>query len=298
MKALFLTVLLSRSCLLMAQMTPQFLMPIWFKDAVGNTDTVWVGGDPGASSSNTNTQFGEVELTEPFDSTFEVRLVHGDYNWLFKQYKKVVEHNDSPGSCYLGAGTNIFIHAKYWPVTISWDTTYLVDNYPCNINMVLTPDFRTFVFQNWYEARVIYCMMTRTSVTEDFGYETEIEDMWLHHDFEIEGQGQKTLHGLYFAGFWDAPYCYTTLDSHEEPPNASMGLMPNPANEEVEVQSGNQSIKAIQVLDFMGKTKKSVKLDGQTAAKLSTQAWLPGLYFLKITTAGNREFVQKLVVSH
>jgi hypothetical protein len=51
-------------------------MPIWFEGAIGNRDTIWVGSDVAASSQQIKPQFGEVELTAPFDSVFEVRGVN------------------------------------------------------------------------------------------------------------------------------------------------------------------------------------------------------------------------------
>ena len=169
MKTSLISLFVCLTHLASAQQQPQFIMPVWFEDAMGNRDTIWVGGDPTASYDNINSQFGEVEILAPFDSVFEVRAVHGfDDDW--KTSKIIVEGTDSPGGCILPAHTRLMIHAKYLPVTISWDTTYLLDNYPCNINTVLTPDQLVFLLQNWYDARIIHCMMTRESI--------EIEDLF------------------------------------------------------------------------------------------------------------------------
>lgn len=193
--------------------TPQFIIPIWFEDALGNKDTVWVGGDPAASYSEINTQFGEVEITNPFDSVFEVRAVHtDDSNW--RTSKSIIEGTDTPGQCILPSGTRLMMYVKYPPVHISWDTTLLLENYPCNINTILTPDQYVFLLQNWYEARIIHCMMTKDSIEIDNLSPIPPPDQ-LEHPFEVEGLGVKVIPGLWFTGFWDSPHCYTTLPTSD-----------------------------------------------------------------------------------
>jgi hypothetical protein len=228
MKNLFVLAFYCHSLLLTAQQ-PQFIMPIWFEDAIGNKDTVWVGGDPNASYQNINAQFGEVAITTPFDSVFEVRAVHtDDSNW--KTSEIVIEGNDTPGHCYLPARTRIMFNAKYPPVKISWDTLLLKSNYPCNINTILTPDQKAFLLQNWYEADIIYCMMTQSNTQIDDLFPIQPPDQ-LQHMFEVEGIGMKKLPGLWYSGFWDAPYCYTALSDAEPVFETFIKISPNPATE-------------------------------------------------------------------
>lgn len=289
------------SSLMQAQnQQPQFIMPLWFEDALGNKDTIWVGGDPSASSQQINPQFGEVAINTPFDSVFEVRGVHGDdYDW--EQSKIIVEYNEMPGFCFLQAHTQIMIHSLHLPVKISWDTTILATNSPCHINTYLTPDFLRFVFPNWYEVRVIYCMMTRDHIYDDFEY-SEFpsimgfgpEDMFLRHEFEVQGSGVKNLPGLWFSGAWDAPYCYTLLDAtgpQGAPP--PMKLTPNPAGEVVHIESG-RSMRRLLLRDLQGATLADHACeDYQTT--LSLRDYPPGMYVLSVVHADGSLQTRKLV---
>lgn len=292
-----LVAFLTSCCLgvLSAQQQPQFVMPIWFEDSLGNRDTVWVGGDPTASYSNINTQFGEVEITTPFDSIFEVRAVHADDNdW--KTSKTIIEGTDAPGQCILPSGTRLMIHAKYPPVKISWDTTILASNYPCNINTILTPDMLVFLLQNWYEARIIYCMMTRDSIA--------IENLVpfppphrLEHPFEVQGQGVKVLPGLWFTGFWDFPHCYTTLPTAEADLEEHILLSPNPVSSHVRLsnQSGFEII-TLRVVELSGQTVYSFpnKNMGEQI-DIPMEGLRPGFYFVQIVLVNGRMITKKII---
>lgn len=287
--------LLASCCMgiLSAQQQPQFVMPIWFEDGLGNRDTVWVGGDPNASSQNMNPQFGEVAITTPFDSVFEVRAVHrNDSNW--NTSKIIIESNTSFSECYLPAQTRIIIHAKYLPVIISWDTTLLATNYPCNINTILTPDQYVFLLQNWYEARIIHCMMTKNSV--------EIEDLFpipppdqLEHPFEVEGQGLKMLSGLWFTGFWDSPHCYTTLPTSEVDLQRQILLSPNPVNSHLRVsnQSGFEVIM-VRIISASGQTVYSYPKKGEWG-DIPMDGLMAGVYFVQTVLENGRTVTKKVI---
>jgi len=64
---------------LYAQNTPYFDMVLYFEDAVGNRDSVSFGYDQDASS-NLDIEWGEEEITAPFDAIFEVRIAEPTIN--------------------------------------------------------------------------------------------------------------------------------------------------------------------------------------------------------------------------
>ena len=272
---------------------PQFIMPIWFEDSIGNRDTVWVGGDPTASSQNLNPQFGEIALTSPFDSVFEVRAVHGDdTDW--ETSKITIEYNDAPGQCFLAPRTRIMIHSKYPPVKIYWDTTTLATNYPCNINTILTPDQFAFLLQNWYEARIIYCMMTRDSI--------EIENLFpipppdqLEHPFEVEGYGVKVLPGLWFAGFWDFPHCYTTLHVSDIDLQTQVAVSPNPAKaHSTLINYSGLAIRTVQINNLAGQTAYSCSAKGDSV-QLPLEGLRPGFYFIQTIFSNGITVTKKII---
>ncbi|MCS6928631.1 MAG: T9SS type A sorting domain-containing protein [Saprospiraceae bacterium] len=295
MRTLFIFLAGCCTTVLMAQQQPQFIMPIWFEDSRGNKDTVWVGGDPSASSQNINPQFGEIAITAPFDSVFEVRAVHtDDGNW--KTSKTIVELNDSPGQCYLPASTRLMFHVKYPPVKISWDTTILATNYPCNINTILTPDQFVSLLENWYEARIIHCMMTRQSIEISNLFPIPPPDQ-LEHPFEVEGEGIKVLPGLWFVGFWDFPHCYTTLSSSEVDLQQQVVVSPNPVKDYLRIS--NQS-----GLDVT--SVRVVRLDGQTVylwvdnnrndwIETPTNGLASGFYFVQVVLENGVMITRKII---
>ncbi|TAK32830.1 MAG: T9SS type A sorting domain-containing protein [Saprospiraceae bacterium] len=297
MKSLTLIFAICWASILSAQQ-PQFIMPIWFEDAVGNKDTIWVGGDPSASSQNLNPQFGEVAIDSPFDSIFEVRAVHDDdQDWVTS--KVIIEHHDSPGQCYL-PHSRIMINSKNQPVKISWDTMQLITNYPCNINTFLSPDVYIFVLQHWYEARIIYCMMTRSFIEVDFDY-SEYPGIdpseLLNHNFGVEGQGIKNLPGLWFAGRWDAPYCYTLLPTIENKDDAEapVSITPNPVKNIATIYSSSyQTIEEIKIYNAAGQFLSTYKAD-DAHYELSLNNYRPGLYFIKVEFDNGKSYCSKIV---
>lgn len=281
--------------ILPAQQQPQFVMPIWFEDSLGNRDTVWVGGDPSASSQNINPQFGEIAITTPFDSVFEVRAVHGD-DTGWETSKIIIEYNDSPGQCYLPAHTRLMMHAKYPPVKISWDTTMLATNYPCNINTVLTPDMLVFLLQNWYEARIIYCMMTRDSIS--------IENLVpfppphrLEHPFEVTGQGMKVLPGLWFTGFWDFPHCYTTLPVSEVELQEQIEMSPNPVGSRLRLSNHSGfEIVMCRVIGLSGQTVySSANKNKGELMDIPMDGLRSGFYFVQTVLENGRTVTKKII---
>jgi Secretion system C-terminal sorting domain len=250
MKAIILTSLITvlQFITVHSQTTPQFIMPFWFEDAVGNKDTIWVGSDTSASSSNINTQFGEVLLTTPFDSVFEVRGVHGDDS-QWRTLKLLIENADH-GVCPLPSYTRIMIHAKHTPVTISWDTTLLSAIYPCNINAVLSPTNLPFLLQHWWKAPDLHCMMTKTELVTNLIDQSSGGN--LVHAFQIEGKGLVNLRGYYYIAFWDLPHCYTTLPVSENLPHELSICYPNPASNMLQLKFPT-TVQRLRVFDMYGK---------------------------------------------
>lgn len=113
-----------------------FLISFYFEDAVGNKDTVYVGGIEGAHPSF-NPEYGEINLlNEPFDSIFEVRA--GRYDELFDSRlspryigKTIIsnirfENPAVPRSCRTQRIEKIsfIVHSLHPPLKVSWDDSY------------------------------------------------------------------------------------------------------------------------------------------------------------------------------
>ena len=282
---------------LSAQQAPQFTMPIWFEDAIGNRDTIWVGTDVAASSQQINPQFGEVELTAPFDSVFEVRGVHGD-DPQWRTSKIIIEYTDSGGWCLLPGHTRIMIHALHWPVKISWDTMLLKQIAPCHENIILTPFATPSLMQYWYETPVpMYCMMVREHVYESFGYDDHFYAFHLlQQSFMVAGQGMQTVNGLYYTGFYDAPHCYTTLsDSPAQRLSGRLRIFPNPATDilQLDIEHPAEAL-SMSILDA---TSGKALLWRTEAGKggWDISALPAGLYLLLVKMKDGSSFFQRFV---
>lgn len=280
-------------------LTPMFTMPIWFEDAIGKKDTIWVGTDTAASYFNINSQFGEIEIIEPFDSVFEVRGVHAnDQNW--RTSKIIIEGNSNGGVCLLPARTRIMIHSLNWPITIHWDTMLLKQISPCHKNVILTPTSLTFILQHWFESDTYYCMMRTDSLQEDFIYEQEpVYQGWLlQHSFEVQGQGLTEINGLYYSGFSGPPYCYTLLDaSAPTQASSSVNVFPNPAPDgKATVAFAHPEWVAAVTLSEAA-TGRTVQVPSQSPSdKWELPAATPGVNFLTVWFSDGSRTVRKVVV--
>ena len=143
-KLAFVFALLAQVFPFAGQLEPNFQTTLYFEDAAGNRDTIVVGLDTLADAFY-NPQFGEMDISAPFDSVFEVRATHwSSFGWgegnyvLSKKIVSVAEHNVDPPACLTGAGVLLFMHARYQPVRIYWQPGTF-DTY-CLHGSFFTPD--------------------------------------------------------------------------------------------------------------------------------------------------------------
>jgi hypothetical protein len=298
MKQSLLIYFVTASMVSHAQPTPLFSMPIWFEDTLGNKDTVWVGVDTAASSYFINPQFGEVAITTPFDSVFEVRGVHSD-DWTWQTSKTIIEPATSGLGCLLPGRTRLMIHALHLPVTVRWDTIRILELAPCHENILLTPTNLPFLLPNWYEGEILFCMMPVDSVILDFNYTISEPASLLKHAFQVQGQGMLELNGLYYTGFYDYSYCYTLLGT-KSPVEATFDVLrlgPNPASGAGAVLLSQRPERVKEVVVF--------KIGGDNVARLceplpdgswSTGILEDGVHIVSVTYDDGSRAVRKLVV--
>ncbi len=104
----------------------EFVFPMYFEDAIGNRDTVFIGYDANGNRDVILPAFGEVDISHiPFDSVFDVRItnqtdIHAGETTeaLFHTKKKIIL---SPIPFYYWPQVNLDIQALHWPVKASWD---------------------------------------------------------------------------------------------------------------------------------------------------------------------------------
>jgi hypothetical protein len=284
-----------------AQQTPEILMPIWFEDARGNKDTIWVGADRRASF-DFNPEFGEREILTPFDSVFEVRAVHRyDLTW---RTSKTIVNGVEPTSCSHLSSTRIMVHAIHLPIKVSWDMRYLVPatgSY-CSFNsgLMFTPDLWAFLAMDWRQARVIFCLKRIPSFFYDdldyteFSRVSNNNDPWLlQHEFQVRGQGLKNVRGYHLASFSSG--CTSTSSRDISDADETMLLFyPNPA--ENTLRFGDEiwaELKNYSIYDIAG----CLILQTKTIEKqeIDISALPPGSYTLQVELRNGLKRSRKLV---
>lgn len=109
-------------------------LTFYFEDAVGNRDTVYIGGSPYVTGDQVTPSFGEVNLIDvPFDSVFEVRVTNARNLYTFGDSARYVgkkrilqyaltDFGDFPCDWNGGIGGFAFVaNVANPPLTISWD---------------------------------------------------------------------------------------------------------------------------------------------------------------------------------
>ena len=112
-----------------------FEFPVYFEDAIGNKDTVYIGLSEYATPEFVPA-LGQVNLlNEPFDSVFEVRaaifdetaaIMFTDLTYLGKRYVLPIRFTDNdPATCNgirLHDDVSFIVHSLHPPLTIRWDS--------------------------------------------------------------------------------------------------------------------------------------------------------------------------------
>jgi hypothetical protein len=273
-----------------SQVAPMFEMSIYFEDGIGNKDSVIVGYDTSAIANDLNPQFGEAWIFTPFDSTFEVRVIHSD-DWQHRTSRKVIDSfDDSPDYCGASGGVGIMLSAKHLPIKISYDTA-LIHASSCHRNMILSPDWQIFLQQYWWDADVWYCMSNYDEIIDSSDYMIHPEDnVFLKYEFEVEGHGMKELAGYFWVVKWIG-ICETLIGTEEiEAGGSAIKISPNPAGDEISLELPKWGkAERIDFYDSFGRNVKSLGVQNSPDTSKIQIGDLPaGFYIGCATVSGGR----------
>ncbi len=280
-----------------AQQVPLFQFTLHFQDSIGNKDSIVLGYDPSASSQDINPQFGEALITSPFDSIFEVRVMHGDDSQA-KTYKKVIEDMEGGtpfDTCITAFYSKIIINAKFPPVRITYDSTL----FPVGIcrNVILSPHWGIFTLPEWWHACEYYCMGSTSRYVEDLSPPSPQCWNYLHTEKEVEGQGLKMLPGLFFATFSGPGPCNDTtfLAAKDASTNGFGILNPNPVQEYFTIQVPPGSKVHTSVSDITGRPMLCPFTLSEDVLQFDAKGLSPGVYFILLQTEKDKRAVYKFV---
>jgi len=291
----FLSIWYSTEQMLLCQeLIPQFEMRLYFEDALGNRDTLEIGYDPRASFDTLLPEFGEFPIMQPFDSILDVRAIHPDvFNDTTFASKRIISDAENCSSCACnGAGLDfIFVHAKYLPILITYDSSLLNSTY-CHNNTILAQTMEVLLYENWWEAPLIHCMSITDEILEDFEEFYADPVCCINKAFEVQGQGWVDIPGyliLYRQGF----YCQTLVDV-EEVSHRVLKFYPNPTSGRLNIEGLEENqVYDIAVYNMGGQCVYAQRSVEDHFVTLSDQ--LPtGIYVVHITV-GDKAVISRIV---
>lgn len=290
-----------------------FYFPIYFEDAIGNRDTIYIGGAEDASRE-INPQYGEINLAGvPFDSVFEVRAgiysemlsVNDPMSYRGKSRIIQIRYTNPGGSCDgIGFSDNaaFIVHSLHPPVTISWDHELwkpggMMD---CVGGSFFFNTFTPDVIDNLEEALAMegydaYCMADAQAFASYFPF--IYNDMWVDWSFligdhttgPVQGSANPVdtmfVYSLWWASTVVGSPCHYTTDTEtvRSPAPSNLLVYPNPVGDQLNVSLDGEdsSIISMDVFDAIGRRVQSIS--GENLVNISTKFLRPGVYVLVIT---------------
>ncbi len=285
-------------------LTPRFKMPLFFEDAVGNKDTIWVGADPAGGNESLNPAFGEVPLNTPFDSSFEVRAGHGFESELNSLTKTSISRSETPlPNCAFGGLINIVLHAPHLPIKISWSDSSLTSTDGCPIEPILSPDKNLFLIEgdDWWAFTKFYCLRgtNNSQIIDDFSYTLQDTFRWWRPFFPVVGQGIKKLYQYQFViGRVHDCQFFLSLGNKDVAQQNAVSVYPNPiAGDWLNIKTEKpEQVRSAALFDVVGRSLKQYDFSVPEATLRLPAADLPvGLSFLTITDRNGQSQTLKIV---
>jgi len=285
---------------LYGQQTALFQAVIRFEDAVGNKDSVTVGYDPEATFG-IDPEFGEAEITAPFDSVFEVRAMSRfDFDQKFS--KVIIDESDFIFglNCYGGPIVYLFVWSKHQPFKVEWDSSLFLNDVCVRGSFISNhqEDEVAGPFDLEQFPPICACMAIQSlqyfELSEDA---LPPENSIMTFEAEVEGIGSQVIYGLRFKPVDPGGYtpCYwITVDTDEPIAATPLSIFPNPSHGLVKVTSSEHTaFEELKVFDTMGHLVQSISAIKNSEADLSG---LPGgIYQLQAQGKDGKRYVGRVV---
>lgn len=293
-----------------AQQNALFHTTIRFEDAIGNKDSVIVGYDP-LATSGIDPEFGEAEITAPFDSTLEVRAI-SRFDFEQSMSKVIIDQSEfiPAYNCNLGPRIGIFVWSKYQPVTVTWDSVIFLDE-RCLRGSFLSNHILDEVAGPISPddiPPICACMAAQDSYVFDLTYEGLLAqyqvaspDLDIFHalsmEADVEGMGTQVIYGLRFnpedIGGYTPCYWITTDTDEPATPTAPLAIFPNPSSGPIHIAGANATgFEQLRVFDAMGKWVRELEVNHGEA----TLSGLPaGIYQLQTQDKDGKRYMGRVV---
>jgi len=283
-----------------AQITPLFQTTFYFEDSVGNRDSVVVGYDPDAIPEAIEPQYGEIEVTSPFDSIFEVRAIHLSDEWLARTVKVLIEQGSPNFDCVNQMNAIFIVNALHPPVKVTYDSTLFP--YDACGNVFFTRNWDVHFVEDWW-SYCHHCLSASSSYVEGFDPPQAPFDGLCHNfhyiEKEVEGQGLKMLPQLLLVTFYGPGTCNdSTFVSTGEVATTEMPLpWPNPAVDHFFLKPPDGVRIGAEVLDLMGRKMATAFSTQEGGFRFDVGALPKGFYLVSMWREdGLGRAVRKLVI--
>jgi hypothetical protein len=300
MKHLFcLLILFCLSIVSFAQNTiPEFHVPMYFEDGVGNKDTVYAGFDINAEWAIQNGDFGEKNISnKPWKQDFEVRL--GRVPTVLSKIDIQKEKCADTLSTQVVVRTFhvLYLKAKHFPIKWSWDSTKFKNN--CTINSFYDRSAKSYLFsQIWLvNAQHFRKFGGQTILTES--YIKNIKKNDFNYDFIDPISGVDSIKSIcfYFLDKKRLAYEYAAANDLYE---TEVKISPNPTNDKLTLsikETINLPEKTqLQILHINGQILQQQTINtSNNQLEVDVSFLSSGLYFIQLRSSQGLLYTGKFV---
>ena len=288
-----------------------FNLTFYFEDAVGNRDTIQIGGSPFIERNSFNPSWGEINLVnEPFDSIFEVRVTNArnlefgmPVNVISK--KKILYYplnNNGPFPCAWGGGLEGFAfvaNVSNPPLRISWDPVAFrrEENIGCLMATSIVNSFIVSIIPQWWNidqppGRTVACVGSESSKEfPPLDTPTGIDIDWLTYAvLPVAGSPNAADTLQAYLLNWERnngppPPCNLVVDTEVSPQKIDFITYPNPARDILYLK-GHDDNSIFTVFSLNGQPLFSKSLQHENQVDIRNLA--PGVYFYELVSPEGR----------
>lgn len=277
------------SCLFISSLlnAQQFSFKLFFRDAIGNKDTLTIGYDTNGSDT-IDTGLGEINsISTPLDTTLDVRITdewsnRGMLNTAKGTYhtKKQILKNKC-GSKFSIQTIDIF--TNHWPVTASWDST-LFNNVCRNGSF-----FTSINPGGWWDTgspsdlyRVEFIKTSKVTFSSN-------SSNFFSYNYEYKNDSNQRI-PVFWMLFDDSSML--TIGLNEIPPLPEVSIYPNPGQNKITV--------SYQFADGTPQLKLTNNLGQEVSIEyfdntLNIENLPEGLYFLTLSFQNGQNIKRKII---
>lgn len=289
-----------------------YKLTFYFEDAIGNRDTIYVGGSPYVNGDEVIPAFGEINLVDvPFDSVFEVRVTNATNLYTFGDSVKYIgkkrilqyaltDFGSFPCDWNGGIGEFAFVaNVANPPLTISWDSQKFrqEENIGCLMSTNIVNSFVGVIIDGWWNGDfppgIDYACVGSTSSISFYPFNTPsgLDLDWLTYArLPVEGSSfaKDTLPAYYLNFVYSGgppPPCNTIVDTDEQAPPDSERIFPNPTSGLLRF-SVSRPGAFFTVFTTDGRKILTIPIDAE--GQVNVRNLSPGLYFYRIAEPGEQ----------